>query len=64
LSSKLELLACVAGSVCMRSGRLVVVPNIVIFHVIHLVHFLYGFQPIFLINCQTLFDIINENTID
>jgi hypothetical protein len=47
----------------MRPGRPVVVPNVVVFYD-DIGAFVYGFRPVFLINCQTLFNLINENAID
>jgi hypothetical protein len=46
----------------LRPGRPVVVPNVIVFHD-NIGAFLYGFQPVFHINCATLFDLINENAI-
>jgi hypothetical protein len=49
-------------TVGLRPGRAVVVPNVVVFNN-NIGAFLYGFWPVFLINCPTLFDLINENAI-
>jgi hypothetical protein len=46
----------------MWPGRPMVVPNVVVFHD-DIGALLYGFRPVFLINCPTLFDLINENAI-